>query len=313
MDRRDRADRLAAKGPRSVLAARSLLAVVGVAAALAGAAAPLSAQVGVDEPVLRSVEGIDIVERLDAKIPLDLQFQDETGRFVPLSSFFDGERPVVLNLAYFSCPMLCNLVIEGFIEAIDEMGWTLGDEFRVVTVSIDPRDNPAAARKRKEVLVREFERPDALTGWHLLTGHEKNIRAVADTVGFGYEWNEYQSEYAHGAALILLTPDGRVSRYIYGVKFDPQVLRLSLVEASAGKVGTTMDKVFLLCFQYDPTTAQYGPVAMRIMQFAGGATVLALIIGFAALQKSRRRKLAGAGTGASVPAGALGGAAVHRN
>jgi len=270
---------------------------------------PLAAQVGVDDPILREVEGIEIVEHLDAALPLDLQFLDETGRFVPLSQFFDGERPVVLNLAYFSCPMLCNLVVEGFVEAIDEMGWTLGEEFRVVTLSIDPRDTPAAARNRKDILVREFERPDAMTGWHLLTGHEKNIRAVAETVGFGYEWNAARSEYAHGAALILLTPDGRVSRYIYGVKFDPKVLRLSLVEASEGKVGSTVDKIFLLCFHYDPTTAQYGPVAMRMMQLGGGATVLALLIGAMALQVARRRRLA-AKTPGGAPVGALSGAAV---
>jgi len=270
--------------------------------------APLAAQVGVDDPILRQVEGIEIVEHLEAKLPLDLQLLDETGRYVPLSQFFDGTRPVVLNLAYFSCPMLCNLVVEGFVEAIGEMGWTLGEEFRVVTVSIDPRDTPAAARNRKDILVRELGRPDAVTGWHLLTGHEKNIRAVADAVGFGYEWNAARSEYAHGAVLVLLTPDGRVSRYIYGVKFDPKVLRLSLVEASEGKVGSTMDKIFLLCFHYDPTTAQYGPVAMRLMQIGGGATVLALLIGFAALQVARRKSLAGGATvGAPVasPAGAV--------
>jgi protein SCO1/2 len=288
-----------------------LAAAVG-ALSLAPSFAPrLAAQVGVDDPILRQVEGIEIVEHLDSKLPLDLQFLDETGRYVPLSQFFDGTRPVVLNLAYFSCPMLCNLVVEGFVESIDEMGWTLGDEFRVVTVSIDPRDTPAVARNRKDILVREFERPDALTGWHLLTGHEQNIRAVADTVGFGYEWNAARSEYAHGAVLVLLTPDGRVSRYIYGVKFDPKVLRLSLVEASEGKVGSTIDRIFLLCFHYDPTTAQYGPVAMRLMQIGGGATVIALLLGFTALQVGRRRSLTGR-VAAGPPVEGLSDAIAHK-
>jgi protein SCO1/2 len=249
----------------------------------------LSAQVGIDDPILRSVEGIEIVEHLDTQIPLDLSFQNEIGQYVKLSEYFDGERPVVLNLAYFSCPVLCNAVVEGLIETIDAIGWTLGDEFRVVTISIDPRDTPQGARDRKEVLVRDYDRPDAIDGWHILTGHKTNIRAVADAAGFGYEWNEYRQEYAHGAVLILLTPDGRVSRYIYGVKFDPKVVRLSLVEASDGKVGSSFDKLFLLCFHYDPSTAQYGPMAQGIMKLGGLATMLALIVGFFVLQRARRR------------------------
>ncbi len=253
-------------------------------------AGTLTAQVGVDDPILRSVENIQIVEHLEAQLSLDISFQDETGAFVPLSTFFDGERPVVLNLAYFSCPMLCNLVTEGLIEAVNEIGWTLGDEFRVVTISIDPRDTPAGARARKDLLVREHGRRDAIDGWHLLTGNQTNIRRVADTVGFGFEWNEFRSEYAHGAVLILLTPDGRVSRYIYGVRYDAEVVRLSLVEASEGKVGSTMDKLFLLCFHYDPSTAQYGPMAQGIMKVGGLLTMVLLVGGFIVMQRSRRRK-----------------------
>ena len=280
---------------RAVLGAVPCL--VSLAVLFASSPGSLSAQVGVDDPVLKSVEHIEITEHLDAALPLDLQFQDETGNFVPLGDYFDGEHPVVLNLAYFSCPMLCNLVVEGFLETLDQMQWKLGDQFHVLTVSIDPRDDSQGARRRKEALVEDYGRPDAIDGWHFLTGREENIRRVADTVGFGYDWNDYRQEYAHGAALILLTPDGRVSRYIYGIKFDPKVVRLSLVEASDGKVGSTFDKLFLLCYHYDPTIAQYGPMAYRMMQAGGILTLFVLGGGILVLNRARRRSLAAAVVG----------------
>ena len=259
---------------------------------LLGFSATTHAQPGIDEPVLRSVENVDIVEHLNQQLPLDLKFQNEIGQFVPLKDFFQDSRPVILNLAYFSCPMLCNLVVEGMIDAIGQIGWTMGEEFRVLTISIDPRDRPAQARARQALMVEEMGRKDALEGWSFLTGREENIRAVADTVGFGYEWNDYRQEYAHGAALMVLTPDGRISRYLYGVQFDPKVLRLSMVEASDGKVGSTLDKIFLLCYHYDPSIAAYGPMAARIMRAGGVATLLLLGLLFLFLNRSRRRSLA---------------------
>lgn len=257
------------------------------------------------DPVAKSVEGLEPVEHLDAPLPLDLTFKDETGRFRKLSEFFDGERPVVLNLAYFSCPMLCNLVTEGLVEAIqemEEMDWTLGDEFRVLTVSIDPRDTPSAARERKQILVSGHHLPAAVGGWNLLTGREQNIRKLAETVGFRYEWNDYRNEYAHGAVIILLTPEGHVSRYLGGIKYDAKTLRLSLVEASDGKVGSTLDKLFLLCYHYDPTTAEYGPMAQRIMRAGGLVTLFVIAGGILLLQRSRRRSLAARGPSAGTPA-----------
>ncbi len=257
------------------------------------------AQPGIDEPVLRSVENIDIVEHLNQQLPLDLKFQNEIGQFVPLQNFFQDGRPVILNLAYFSCPMLCNLVVEGMIDAISQIGWTMGEEFRVLTISIDPRDRPAQARARQALMVEEMGRKDALAGWSFLTGREENIRAVAETVGFGYEWNDYRQEYAHGAALMILTPDGRVSRYLYGVQFDPKVLRLSMIEASDGKVGSTLDKIFLLCYHYDPSIAAYGPMAERIMRAGGVVTLLLLGLLFMLLTRARRRSLASLDAGSS--------------
>lgn len=251
------------------------------------------AQPGINDPILNELEKIKILEYLDTELPLDLPFVDERGNDVKLRDYFTGDKPVILNLAYFSCPMLCNLVVEGLIEVVNEVDWTMGEEFSVLTVSIDPRDTPSSARTRKEVLVDELGRDDAITGWHLLTGREKNLRAVADAAGFGYAWNEDRQEYAHGAVLMVITPDGRIARYLYGIKFDPKVFRLSMVEAADGKVGSTIDKLFLMCFHYDPTTAQYGVRLAWLMMRAGGVvTLLALAIGSVWISHSRRRNLA---------------------
>ncbi len=255
---------------------------------------PVSAQqVGVNEPVINSVSDLEPVNCLDAKLPMDLTFVDETGATVPLTKYFEGDKPVILNLAYFSCPMLCNLVVEGLMEVVDEVDWTMGKEFTVLTVSIDPRDKPSTALARKEVLLEELGRDDAITGWHFLTGREKDLRQFADTVGFRYKWDDVREEYAHAAVLIVITPDGRVARYLNGIKFDPKVFRLSMVEAADGKVGSTMDKLFLLCFHYDPTTATYGVKMAWVMMRVGGAmTLFAFAIGAVWLSHSRRRKLA---------------------
>lgn len=265
--------------------------------------AEVSAQPGFNEPIINKYGQLDIIEHLDTQIDLDLTFAAETGEEVSLAKYFDGERPVVLNLAYFACPMLCNLVVEGMMEAVDQIDWEMGDEFTVLTVSIDPREKPSTARARKELLVDELGRKDAIGGWPLLTGREENIRALADSVGFQYAWDDDRGEYAHGAVLILLTPDGRVSRYLYGVKFDPKVLRLSLVEAGDGKVGSAMDKIMLLCFMYDPASMTYGIRLAWIMMRLGAVVTIAGIL-FLWIQAARRRQngialAAGEGSGLS--------------
>ena len=249
----------------------------------------LAAQPGFNEPIINKYGQLDIIEHLDTQVDLDLTFMAESGEPVALSKYFDGERPVVLNLAYFACPMLCNLVVEGMMEAVDQIDWTMGDEFTVLTVSIDPREKPSTARARKELLVEEMGRQDAIDGWPLLTGEEKNIRALADSVGFQYAWDDDRAEYAHGAVLILLTPDGRVSRYLYGIKFDPKVLRLSLVEAGDGKVGSAMDKIMLLCFMYDPESMTYGIRLAWIMMRLGAVVTIAALL-FLWIQAARRRQ-----------------------
>ncbi|MFQ5653379.1 MAG: SCO family protein [Planctomycetota bacterium] len=236
--------------------------------------AGLSAQS--EGPLLREARTIDITEHPDAQVPLDLEFRDEAGETVRLGALLEGERPVVLNLVYFTCPGLCNLVLDGLAEALRGIDWSLGEEYEVLTVSIDPRDTPEGARSRKELLLEGFRRPGAEAAWHFLTGEEPSIRALADTVGFGYKWVEKANLYAHGAVIMVLTPEGRVSRYLYGVQYDPRTLRLSLVEASEGKVGSTLDKLFLLCFHYDPSKSSYGPTAMMIARIGGGITVLAI-------------------------------------
>lgn len=257
----------------------------------------LGAQIGLDEPVLNQVETADITQKLGATVDTALVFTDETGREVPLTRYFDGTRPVILNMAYFSCPVLCNLVTNGVVEAVQGMegldGWVVGEQYRVLTVSIDPRDTAAMARGRKDDLVEQLGSEAARTGWPILTGRVPAIRALADSVGFGYEWSDYQKEYAHGSAIILLSPDGKVTRYLSGIAYDPKVLRLSLVEASEGKVGTLTDHIFLRCFYYDPETGTYGVrLAWITMRVGGVCTVTAMCAAFFFMSRNRREALA---------------------
>jgi protein SCO1/2 len=221
-------------------------------------------------PILRDV-GID--QRLDASVPLELRFRDEEGRTVRLGDYF-GERPVILNLVYFGCPMLCTHVANGLVGALTALAFTAGDEFRVLTVSIDPRDTPAQAHAKKAAVLERYGRPGA--GWHFLTGDEAAIATLADAVGFRYAFDAARGEYAHGAGVVVLTPRGRVSRYLLGVEFAPRDLRLALVEASANRIGTFVDQILLFCYHWDPATGKYGALVMNLVRVAGLLTVLAL-------------------------------------
>jgi protein SCO1/2 len=235
------------------------------------------ARAQVIEPLPPELEGVGIDEHLNAALPLDLAFVDESGRSVRLGDFFGGERPVILNLVYYNCPMLCNLLLDGFVEGIRGVDWVPGEKYEIVTVSIDPKDTPEAATAKRDHMVKRLGRPAAKDGWHFLTGNEAEIRALASAVGFNYRYDERKKEYMHAAAIYVATPKGILSRYLYGVQFDPATVRLSLVEASDGKVGSTMDQILLYCFAYDHTAGRYGPVAFRIMQV--GAALCALVLG----------------------------------
>ncbi len=228
------------------------------------------------EPLPPEMRGVEVIPHENAKLPLDLPFVESDGRGVKLGQFFDGKRPVILTMNYSSCPMLCSLQLNGLVQAMRGMQWDLGQQFQIVTVIIDPAEPPERAQLTKEKYLKFYDRPGSFPGWHFLTGRDDDIKKVAAAVGFGYRYLPENRQYVHPAVLILCTPDGRVSRYLGGVKYDPQTLRLALVEASEGKVGTTFDQVLLYCFHYDAAKGRYGPAAFHLMQIAGGLTVVVL-------------------------------------
>ncbi|NUQ61615.1 MAG: SCO family protein [Pirellulales bacterium] len=222
------------------------------------------------------LKNVGITEHPNAQIPLDLPFVDSSGKQVTLKDFFDGTRPVVLTMNYSNCPMLCSLQLNGLFEGLQGLEWDLGKNFQMVTVSIDPKELPERAALTRQKYLKIYGRPGVGDGWHMLTGNEANIRKLADTVGFGYSFVQQTGEFAHAAAAFILTPDGRVSRYLYGIQYDPQTLRLSLVEAADGKVGSTFDRFLLTCFHYDETKGRYGPAAVKIMRLGALVTVVLL-------------------------------------
>ncbi|MHC4181143.1 MAG: SCO family protein, partial [Planctomycetota bacterium] len=195
---------------------------------------------------------------------------------VTLGQYFDGERPVVLTMNYSNCPMLCSLQLNGLFDALKKMPWDIGGEFDMITVSIDPLERPERARMTKQKYLKIYRRAGAAEGYHFLTGREENIQKLAKVVGYRYKYSPATRQYAHAAVTMILTPDGRVSRYLYGVQYDPQTLRLSLFEAAEGKVGSTTDQILLFCFDYDPEQGRYGLAALRLMQIGGGLTVVLL-------------------------------------
>ena len=247
----------------------------GVAAVLLVAALPAAAQRA--EPLPKDLDGVGITEHPGGRLPLDLEFTDETGKPVVLSTYFSGRRPVILTLNYYRCPMLCGLLLNGLLDGLKELSWTPGREFEIVTVSIDPQETHQLAMLKKESYVTEFGRPGAASGWHFLTGREANIKKLADAVGFGYRYDAERQQFAHPAAIFLVTPDGRMARYLYGVVFEPRTLKLSLTEAGEGKVGSTGDQILLYCYHYDANAGRYVLAATNIMR-VGGATT-ALVVG----------------------------------
>ena len=267
---------------RPVSAALLLVAVLGAAPATA---VP-------DDTVPPQLAGAGITEHLDEPIPLDTRLTDELGNEVRLGDLFVDGQPVLLSFVYYRCPMLCSLVLDGMTESLRGMDWIPGENFQVINVSFDPTDTPEVARGKKASYVEAYGRPEADAGWHFLTGEEKQVRKLADAVGFGYRYLPAENEFSHAAALFVITPDGRVSRYLYGIKHDPQTVRLSLVEAADGGIGSAVDKFLLYCYRYDPEKGSYAPVAMRIMQVGAGlcALVLGAVLGVFWVRESRRRK-----------------------
>jgi cytochrome c oxidase subunit 2 len=236
-------------------------------------APPSRAQVPLSQQAV--MRDIRIEQRLNSQVPLDLTFRDEAGGSVPLREYFDG-KPVVLVLAYYDCPMLCTLVLNGLTSSLSDLRFNVGREFNVVTVSIDPREQPSLAAAKKEVYVKRYGRAGAGDGWHFLTGDEAEIKQLAEAVGFRYAYDPATGQYAHAAGIMILTPEGRVARYLYGIEYPPKDLRLGLVEASHDRIGSPVDQVLLLCYHYDVATGRYAPVAVGLMRAGGALSVLAL-------------------------------------
>jgi protein SCO1 len=262
------------------LAARLLVLAAAMAAAQPPSAfmrdaSQSAAQVSPD--VLKNV-GID--QRLDTQLPLDLQFKDEAGKTVRLGDFFKPGRPVVLNLVYYTCPMLCGEELAGLSSALGVLKFTPGNEYEVVTVSFNPDDTPEGASAKKKVYIdRMNERLEKKTdgaGWHFLTGQPAEIQQLADAVGFHYKRDARTGQFIHSAAIMLATPQGKLAQYYYGVEFSPKDIRLGLIEASRNKIGNLVDQVTLYCYHYDPTTGRYGAVVINILRLGAAATLLVL-------------------------------------
>jgi protein SCO1/2 len=253
---------------RGILVLALALAVAG-----SGAADALAQKSGTTR---KEFEGVGVTRHLGEKIPTDLTFKNADGEAVELSQYFDGETPVVLNLVYHDCPMLCGLMLSGITKTMDKLSWTPGQEYRVLTVSFNHRETPDVARKNKDTYVRRLGRPAAASGWHFLTGNQASIEALTGAVGFNFRWIEDEQEYAHPTTVIFLDGEGTVTRYIYGMELPKGDFRKALVEASNGNVGNPVDQIAMYCFQFDPNKNTYTANAFNIMKLGSGLTVLLL-------------------------------------
>jgi len=257
--------------------------------------APANLDVG---QVPKEIKGAEVTEHLGDTVSInDITLRDETGKPVKLAEFFHKGRPVLLNLGYYGCPMLCSMVLNGMTDSMKGVTeWTPGREYEILSVSIDPTEGPELAAKKKQAYLESFGRPEAASGWHFLTGTrqtEDQIRKLAGQVGFGYKYDAEQKQYAHGAVLVVLTPEGRVSRYLYGMKFFAKDLKLALLEASNGKIGNVIERILLFCYRYDPQSRKYSVYLNRVMQ-AGSAGTIVLFGGYLAVfwrgQRKRKNK-----------------------
>jgi protein SCO1/2 len=222
-----------------------------------------------------NLQNVGIEQHLDGQVPPELPFVDEAGHTVALGDFF-GKKPLILNLVYYNCTMLCGEVLSGLTGAMKMVKFDVGNEFDVVTVSFNPHETPAIAAAKKQEYLKRYDRPGAAAGWHFLTGPPESINALTKAVGFQYQYDSKINQYAHATAIMVLTPQGRISRYFYGVDYPPKDLRMGLVEASQGKIGNAVDQVLLYCYHYDPTTGKYGAIVSNILRLGAAVTILLL-------------------------------------
>jgi protein SCO1/2 len=267
-----------------------IIAAVPAAAQMTGApAAGYKREAGVPASALPApLREIGFDQNLDRLLPPDIPFIDEQGRPVRVGDYF-GARPVVLAFVYYDCPMLCMQVLNALASALDVLSLQPGTDFEVVTISFDPREKPSLAAARKEASLQRYKRSGGAAAWHFLTGEPAAIERATRAAGFRFVWDERLKQFAHPTGIIVLTPEGRVARYLFGIEYGPRDLRLAIVDASAGKVGSPIDSFLLYCYHYDPMTGRYGLVVMRAIRLAGAATVLALGT-FIALMVRRERR-----------------------
>jgi protein SCO1 len=247
------------------------------------------------------LQNVGFDPQLNAQIPLDLPFVDENGANVQLRDYFK-QRPVVLAFVYYGCPMLCNQVEQGVVGSLRMLSFTPGRDYEVVFVSFDPRESPDMAAQKKKSALDHFRRPEAASSWHFLTGTKESIDAATKAANFRYSFDAKTNLFAHASGIMLLTPDGRISRYFYGVEYPGRDMRLGLVDASAGKIGTPIDHVLLFCYQYDPSSATYSASILKIIRLGGILTVLCIVGGILIF---RRRDAAQAGIKRAQSAGTL--------
>ena len=227
-------------------------------------------------------------QKLDARLPLDATFKDEDGRQVALGDYF-GPRPVVLAFVYYECPMLCTQVLNGLVSGLRVLDQTVGKDFDVVAISFDARETPVMAAAKKAVYLDAYKRPGAEPGWHFLTGDDASIRRVTDAAGFQFSWDEATQQFAHASGVIVVTPDGRLARYLFGIEYPPRDLKFALMESSAGRIGSVVDQVLLYCYHYEPATGSYSLVAMNAVRL-GGAVTVAVLLGFVGMSLRRDRR-----------------------
>ena len=284
--------------------------MVGIAALLAGMAVPAAAQDAVRPPTERLtgvtpparemptlLQDIGLDQKLNETLPLALAFRDEQGRAVTLGDYF-GERPVILALVYYECPMLCTQVLNGLVSAIGTLNFTAGREFDVVAISFDPGETPELARGKKAAYLERYDRPGSEPGWHFLTGTQHSITQLTRAVGFRYAYNAEVDQYAHASGIMVVTPDGRLSHYFYGIEYGPRDLRLALIDAADRKIGSPVDQLLLACFHYDPKSGKYSLAVMRLVQGAGILTVVGIGLTILLLRRRDRRGPLSHGAGA---------------
>lgn len=265
------------------------LALVASAHSPIGSPAPMTSD---QKP--EQLKDVGVRERLGENISLDTPFVDDEGRAVTLRDYFHKGRPVLMTIIYYGCPNLCNYHLNGLNDALQKLKWTTGKEFEFVAISMDDHETPKLAKEKKEKYLAGYGRVDAGKGWHFLTGTEENIRKFADQVGFSFRWDEQSFQFAHTAAAYVLTPEGKISRYLYGISFEPQTLRLALNEAASGKVGGIIDRILLYCFHFNPVTNKYSLYIFNVLRLGAAFTlaVLAIFLIPAWLRERRRSRLA---------------------